>query len=80
MTVSGSIMNENDIKRINELYRKSKAEGLTAEEKAEQAALRLAYIESVRTNLRSQLDNISLVNPDGSITDVKDLRKSREGE
>ena len=40
------------IKRINELYHKSQGEGLTLEEKEEQAALRKAYIESVRANLR----------------------------
>ena len=34
-----------DIKRINELYHKSKSEGLTPEEKQEQVKLREAYIE-----------------------------------
>lgn len=71
-------MNEEDIKRINELYRKSKTEGLSDAEKQEQAALRLAYIESVRANLRSELDRITIVNPDGSKTEVKDLRKRKE--
>ena len=37
-----------DIKRINELYHKSKSEGLTPDEKQEQVKLREAYIESVR--------------------------------
>lgn len=71
-------MNEEDIKRINELYRKSKTEGLSDAEKQEQAGLRLAYIESVRANLRSELDRITIVNPDGSKTEVKDLRKRKE--
>ena len=35
-----------DIKRINELYHKSKSEGLTPDEKQEQVKLREAYIES----------------------------------
>lgn len=56
--------------RINELARKSKAEGLTEAEKQEQAELRRAYIEAVRRNLRGQLDNISVVNPDGSIVNL----------
>jgi uncharacterized protein YnzC (UPF0291/DUF896 family) len=58
------------IKRINELYHKSKAEGLTAEEKEEQAALRKEYLNNIRANMRAQLNNIDLVNPDGSITNL----------
>ena len=68
-------MNEDKIKRINTLYHKSQAVGLTEEEKAEQAALRKEYIEAIRADLKSSLENISIVNPDGSITDVKDLKK-----
>ena len=45
-----------DIKRINELYHKSKSEGLTPDEKQEQVKLREAYIESVRANMRRQLN------------------------
>ena len=58
------------INRINELYRRSKAEGLTEEEKKEQAVLRCEYIESFRKNLRSQLDNIDVKNPDGTIENL----------
>ncbi|MBQ8518554.1 MAG: DUF896 domain-containing protein [Agathobacter sp.] len=63
-------MNEEKIARINELARKSKAEGLTEEEKKEQAILRQEFIASVRNNLKSQLDNIDVVNPDGSIENL----------
>ena len=55
------------IRRINELYHKSQAEGLTEEEKAEQAQLRKEYVASVRGNLKAQLDNISIERPDGTI-------------
>ena len=68
-------MDQNSIKRINELYHKQKESGLTDEEKAEQAALRKKYIESIRKNMRGSLDNVSLVNPDGSITRLSDIRK-----
>ena len=61
-------MNEEKIARINELYHKSKNEGLTPEEAEEQKALRGEYIASVRNNLTNQLDNITVVNPDGSHT------------
>ena len=63
-------MNEAQIARINELYHKSKAEGLTEAEKKEQQALRSEYVASIRSNLRSQLNNISIQNEDGSITNL----------
>ena len=46
------------IKRINELYKKSKEEGLNAEEKVEQAKLRRRYIDSVKGNFRAQLETV----------------------
>ena len=58
------------INRINELYHKSQAEGLTDEEKVEQAKLRAEYIASVRNNLKSQLDNMSIQEPDGTIVNL----------
>lgn len=61
---------ENKIKRINELYHKSQAEGLTEEEKKEQAELRSEYVANVRANLRGQLNNISIENADGTITNL----------
>lgn len=62
------------IKRINELYHKSQAEGLTDEEKSEQKELRQKYVESVRGNLRGQLENMSIQRPDGTIERVKKLK------
>ena len=61
---------EEKIKRINELYHKSKAEGLTEEERKEQEALRSEYIANVRANLRGQLNNISVQKEDGSIENL----------
>ncbi|MBQ9928620.1 MAG: DUF896 domain-containing protein [Lachnospiraceae bacterium] len=63
------------IKRINELYHKSQAEGLTDAEKEEQQLLRRKYIDSVRGNLRGQLENLSIQRPDGSIEKVKKVSK-----
>ena len=62
--------------RINELYHKSQKEGLTPEEKEEQAALRQAYVANVRANLKGQLDNISIVEKDGSVTKLSSTKKS----
>lgn len=63
-------MDEAKIARINELYRKSKAEGLTEAEKEEQKILRQEYIEAIRHNLRTQLNNIDIQEKDGSITNL----------
>ena len=59
-------MDQKKIDRINALARKSKAEGLTEEEKKEQALLREEFLANIRRNLRAQLDNIDMVNPDGT--------------
>ncbi|MDD4370134.1 MAG: DUF896 domain-containing protein [Anaerostipes sp.] len=64
-------MNEDKIKRINELYHLEKSVGLSGEEKREQKKLRAEYIQSVRANLRGQLNHISIQNDDGSITPLK---------
>lgn len=58
------------IKRINELYHKQKSEGLSEEEKAEQARLRRDYIDAVKGNLKGQLDNINIQEKDGSVTNL----------
>ena len=63
-------MTQEKIDRINALYRKSQAEGLTEEEKKEQALLRKEFVASVKSNLRSQLNNIDMVNEDGSVENL----------
>lgn len=57
-----------DIERINQLAKKAKTEGLTPEEKEEQARLRKEYVESVVGNLRAQLDNTYVQSQDGTLT------------
>jgi uncharacterized protein YnzC (UPF0291/DUF896 family) len=64
------MIDEKKIARINELYHRSKAEGLNEEEKEEQARLRKEYIEAVRRNLRGQLDQIDVQEADGTITNL----------
>ena len=78
---------EKETARINELARKSKAEGLTEAEKKEQKELRERYLEAIRMNLRSQLNNIDVLNHDGKIENweknmeiKKDSREQNEME
>ncbi|MDR2044839.1 MAG: DUF896 domain-containing protein [Clostridium sp.] len=61
---------EERIRRINELYHKSQAEGLTEEERREQAQLRKEYISNIRANLVGQLASIDVRNPDGTIENL----------
>ncbi len=68
-------MDQKTIDRINELARKSKAEGLTSSEREEQQRLRREYIEAIRGNLKAQLDNIDMVNPDGSVENLGEKYK-----
>lgn len=65
------------IKRINELSKKSKAEGLTEEEKAEQAELRQRYIQSFRQGLMNTLENVYIMDENGNKKKVerKNIKK-----
>ena len=72
-------MDKSRIDRINELYRKSKAEGLSEVEKMEQQILRREYIDAIKRNLSSQLDNISIQEKDGSITDLGKKHGHKKG-
>ena len=59
-------MEQEKIARINALARKAKAEGLTPEEIAERDVLRKEYIADVKRSLVGQLENTTIVRPDGS--------------
>ena len=54
-------MEQSKIERINFLAKKSKEEGLSETEKAEQKALREEYLAAIRRNFRATLDNIEIV-------------------
>ena len=71
-------MTEERIQRINELYHKSKQEGLTESELEEQKALRKEFIEAIRGDLKSSLNSITIVNPDGTTEDLKDRVKKKK--
>lgn len=69
-------MDKAKIDRINVLARKQKTEeGLNADEKAEQAALRAEYLAEMRASLLSTLDNTVIQYPDGSKKPINDFKK-----
>lgn len=54
------------IERINALYHKSKAEGLTDAEKEEQQRLRKQYVAGFRQGMTNTLENVYIVDKDGN--------------
>ena len=72
-------MDDKKVARINELYQISKSEGLTSEELKEQQILRKEYIDSFKRNLRGQLNNISIKEKDGSITNLGEKFGNKKG-
>ena len=59
-------MEQAKIDRINELARKAKAGPLSDAEQRERARLRREYIDAVTGSLRQQLDNLVIIDEDGS--------------
>ncbi len=69
------MITQEQIKRINELSHKSKAEGLTEGEKKEQAKLRELYVSSFKENLIAQLNNTYIVDEKGNKKKVEKKKK-----
>lgn len=59
-------MEQKKIDRINELARLAKERELTEEEQAERQMLRREYIDSYKRSLEMQLQNTTIMYPDGS--------------
>ena len=59
-------MEQKKIDRINELSRLARTRELTNEEKAEREVLRREYIDSFKASLIGQLENTTILYPDGT--------------
>ena len=66
------------LQRINELAKKKKTVGLTADELAEQKKLYKIYLGEIRTQFDKTLDNVSIKNKDGSIVPFKEMYKKKK--
>ena len=73
------MIDDSKIQRINELARKSKAEGLTETEKKEQQLLRQEFLAAVRKNLKGQLNNIDILEHDGRIVNLGEKYGAKHG-
>lgn len=71
-------MEKKKLDRLSELTRISRERELTAEEKEERQQLRNEYRASVTGNLRSQLESMTILEPDGTRIKVSDLKRGGE--
>lgn len=71
-------MEKEKLDRLSELTRISRSRELTANEKEERQKLRNEYRAAVTGNLRAQLENMTIVEPDGSKIKVSDMKRSGE--
>ena len=62
-------MEKAKLDRINELAHKSKAEGLTEEERAEQHELRQEFLDEIRADVKASLESIEIVDDTNATND-----------
>lgn len=72
------VLPEHKLKRISELSKKSKGEGLTSEEKKEQQKLRQEYLKTFRSAFKENLMNVKVVDPKGDDVTPKKLKKAQK--
>jgi uncharacterized protein YnzC (UPF0291/DUF896 family) len=73
------MLSKDKIDRINELAKKAKGDGLTAEEKSEQLNLRQEYLKSMRSSFKNHLKSIKVVDPKGNDVTPKKLKNLKKG-
>lgn len=69
-------MTQEKTNRINELSRKSRVSPLSDAELKEQKELRDEYRNSINTSITGHLENLTIVNPDGTKVAVKDMKRT----
>jgi len=72
------MLSKEKLNRINELARKSKADGLSDKERQEQKELREEYLKNVRSSFKNQLKSMSVVDPEGKDVTPEKLRNMQE--
>lgn len=71
-------MDKEMLNRINELAKKKKTVGLTADEQAEQKELYKVYLGEIRQQFSATLDNVSVKEKDGKVVPFKTAYKKKE--
>ncbi|WP_080146361.1 DUF896 domain-containing protein [Marinilactibacillus piezotolerans] len=66
---------KDQLDRINALVRKERSEGLTDAEKAEQKDLREKYIKAFRSGMRTHIEGMKVVDPEGKDVTPEKLKQ-----
>lgn len=66
------------LEEINMLAKKKKEEGLTEEEENRRQQLHREYLKEFRAKFKTQLENVDVEYPDGSVKSLKDAMKKDE--
>ena len=74
------IIMDKTLKRINELARKKREQGLTEQEQKEQKELYKIYLGSIRTQFESTLDNVSVKTEDGKVVSFKEVYSKKNND
>lgn len=72
------MLTKDKLNRINELARKSKAEGLSVKEQKEQKNLREEYLQNVRKSFKNQLKSTKIVDEEGNDVTPQKLKDEKE--
>ncbi|TMN23653.1 DUF896 domain-containing protein [Lentibacillus cibarius] len=72
------MISKEKLERINKLAKKSKEEGLTVKEQAEQKELREEYLQNVRKSFKNQLKSMTVKDPEGEDVTPKKVRDLQE--
>ena len=70
-------MEQESLKRINELAKIARTRDLTPEEEAERAALRSEYLKTFRAAFQQQLDHTVIQYDDGTKVPLSSLKRKK---
>ena len=70
---------DSTLKRINELAKKKREEGLTPQELEEQKKLYKIYLGGIRSQFEATLDNVSVQDENGQAVPFKEAFPKKQG-
>ncbi|HET7580512.1 MAG TPA: DUF896 domain-containing protein [Bacillales bacterium] len=74
------MLSDDKLKRINELARKAKSDGLTKQEKKEQKELRQQYLQRFRESFKNQLHSVKVIDPEGNDVTPEKLKNHKRND